>query len=406
MDSFNPLAPQVLSDPYLAYAAYRREEPVHWGLPGDPATPGCWYIFRSDDAMHALKDPRFGREVWRLEGHARASVAADLAPLRQVMDHWMILRDPPVHTRLRGLVSKAFVPRVAEQLAPRIASSADALIDVALARGHMDVIADYARVLPVLAIAQALGVPPEDHAVFLPWAVTLAQTIEFRQTDDVRRIGARAVHEMQHYLRELITVRRLNPRDDLLTGLIQATDDGGALSEEELLGSVTLLLTAGNDPTQHMVGNAVYHLLRRPDAFTWLRAHPEAMELAIDELLRFDSSVQATFRFALEGMDLRGRRLRAGDPVAILFGSALRDPAYCDRPDELDLTRKNNALPFGFGPHFCLGMPLARTLGRVALERLLQRMPGMVIASRPDEIEWEERLAVRGLKALPVTIER
>ena len=237
--------------------------------------------------------------------------------------------------------------------------------------------------------------------MFLPWSVALAQTIEFQQTDEVRRRGTEAMREMYTYLRRLMMQRRAGPRDDLLSALLHAEEDDSALSEDEILGTITLLLSAGNDPAQHMIGNAVLALLRHSKALSWLRAHPEAMESATDELLRFDSSVQATFRYALENVVIGGRPIAAGEHLAIVFGAALRDPSYCDQPDALDLARKANTLPYGFGPHFCLGMPLARAIGQVALERLVTRLPDLHLDAHP--LEWEERVAVRGVKALPVT---
>ena len=403
MKPFNPLDLNFLVDPYATYAEYRTQEPVHWGVPGDAATLGTWYLFRYDDAMLALKDPRFGREV----GHVKPQlpVAPEFQPLSDMAAHWMILRDPPTHTRLRGLVNKAFTPRVAEHMRPRIGLHANWLIDAVIVSGRMDMIADFARVLPTMIIAEAIGVPSEDCALFLPWSVALAATIEFKPTDEVRRLGTQAMAELCDYLRALMVQRRANPRDDLLTALLHAEDEHSVLSEDEILGTITLLLTAGNDPTQHLIGNAMLALLRHPAELAWLRTQSAATETAIDELLRYDSSVQATFRYALENVEIGGQPIAAGDHVAVLFGSALRDPAYCERPDVLDLTRKNNALPYGFGPHFCLGMPLARAIGQVAIERLITRLPSLALDIDPFAIEWEERVAVRGVKSLPVIFE-
>jgi len=219
----------------------------------------------------------------------------------------------------------------------------------------------------------------------------------------VRRNGTQAMNAMMAYLRDLIAERRKQPREDLVTGLIRAEDGGHALSEDEVLATITLLLSAGNDPTQHMIGNAVLTLLQHPQQLELLISQFELLDSANDELLRFDSSVQATFRYALEDVEIGGKQIRMGDHVALVFGSALRDPAYCAQPDELNLTRTNNRLPFGFGPHFCLGMPLARPMGRIALERLLRRLPHLKLQIPPNEVAWEERVAVRGVMTLPVS---
>ncbi len=401
MNRFDPLDLAVLPDPYPTYAMYRRHAPVHWGAPGQETYPGTWYLFRFTDVVAALKDLRLGREVWRVRPRPPASPA--FRPLRDIADYWMILRDPPVHTRLRGLVSRTFTPRVAEQMCPRIAWHADRLLDAVQDAARMDVIADFARLLPTLVIAEAIGVPSEDCSRFLPWSVRLAATIEFRPSDEVLRQGMEALLAMCDCLRVLLARRRAEPLDDVLTALQYEDEDGERLSEEEILGTITLLLTAGNDPAQHMIGNAVLALLRHPAALSWLRAHPEAMASATDELLRYDSSVQATFRYALADVEIGGQPIAAGDHIAIMLGSALRDPDYCDRPDTLDLTRKNATLPYGFGPHFCLGMPLARAIGQVAMERLVTRLPGLRL--EVDCLEWEQRVAVRGLKALPVAFD-
>lgn len=394
--TFDPLDPPVLRDPYPAYAHYREHDPVHWGAPGDPTTDGTWYLFRFDDVVDVLKDARFGREVHRI----RPQPPPEQPLLAEIASKWMFFRDPPEHTRLRGLVSKAFTPRVALRMRERIAWHADQLLRAAQQQPRIDLIADYARLLPTMIIAEIVGAPPEDCKMFLPWSIALAATLEFRQTPEVRRQGAEAVNELLGYLRALAAQRRAEPRDDLLTALLQAEDGGASLSEDEVLATIMLLLTAGNDPTEHLIGNSLLTLLRRPDLAQWLRAHPQAIDTASEELLRYDSSVQATFRYALEDVELRGRRIGAGQHVAIVFGAALRDAAYCPRPDEIDLTRRTSALPYGFGIHFCLGMPLARVIGQVAIGRALTQLPAMTLAEQT--LEWEDRFAVRGLKALMV----
>jgi cytochrome P450 len=394
--TFDPLDAAVLRDPYPTYAHYREQDPVHWGAPGDPTTDGTWYVFRFDDVVDVLKDPRFGREVHRI----KPQPPPEQPLLAEIASKWMFFRDPPEHTRLRGLVTKAFTPRVAERMRARIAWHADRLLSEAQAQPRIDLIADYARMLPTLIIAEIVGAPPEDCKMFLPWSIALAATLEFRQTPEVRRQGAIAVNELLSYLRALAAQRRAEPRDDLLTALLQAEDGGASLSEDEVLATIMLLLTAGNDPTEHFIGNGLLALLRNPAQAEWLRAHPSAIDTASEELLRYDSSVQATFRYALEDVELRGRRIAAGQHAAIVFGSALRDPAYCARPDEIDLTRRTGALPYGFGIHFCLGMPLARVIGQVAIGRALTQLPNMTLAEQT--LEWEDRFAVRGLKALMV----
>jgi len=403
MQRFDPFDRTIVLDPYPHYRRLRAEDPVHWGVAGDPARPGTWYLFRHDDVMATLKDPRFGREL------ARALPPGELPPppdahrdLAAMSEHWMILRDPPTHTRLRGLVNKAFTPRMIQRIVPRIALHAERLLAAKLPTGQLDLIDDYARPLPVLVIAEMLGIPPEDYQLFIPWAAALAKTIDLRQTDDVRLRGTQAITELCDYLRDAIASRRADPHDDLISGMLQAEEDGRKLNDDEVLGMITLLFMAGNDPTMHLIGNAVLALLRHPEHLARLRSQPALIENALDELLRYDSCVQMTFRFVMEDLTLGGKRLRAGDHVALVLGSALRDPAHCDGPDRIDLERPNNKLAFGLGIHFCLGVALARAEGQTALSTLLQRVPAFELAT--DTLVWEDAAAIRGLVSLPVAM--
>jgi cytochrome P450 len=399
--TFNPFESQMYADPYPTYAWYREAEPVHWGVAGDPNFAGNWYLFRHGDVVAALGDLRLGREVRRVlpEGALPPPPEA-YRPLFQTAEKWMILRDPPTHTHLRSLVQKAFTPRMVRRVLPRVEALAEGLIDRFADTGRADLIADFARLLPVLVIAEILGIPPEDYPIFLPWVVTLASTIEFRQAEEVYRRGSEAMASLTGYLRDLIASRRDRPSDDLIGALLSVEQDGRRLAEDDVLGNITLLLTAGNDPTMHLIGNSVVTLLRHPDQLERLRREPALIETAVDELLRYDSAVQMTFRYALQDVQYGNRMLRTGEQVAIVFGSPLRDPAYCADPDVLDLARENNRLPFGLGIHFCLGSALARLEGQIALSRLLNRLPNLRLADQ--QVEWQETVAVHGLKALKV----
>lgn len=403
MERFDPFLPQVLANPYPTYKRLRETEPVHWGVAGDPSWAGTWYLFGHDDVVAALTDRRLGREVRRvLPVEAIPPLSDAYQPLFEMTKNWMILRDPPTHTRLRSLVHKAFTPRMVKRIVERIALMTDELIDKFQDAHQADLLADFARILPVLVIAEILGIPPNDYPVFLPYAVTLASTIEFRQSEEVYRQGTEAMVGLTGYLRDLIVSRRgRDNQDDLIGALLSVEDNGQMLSEEDVLGSITMLLSAGNEPTVHLIGNNVLTLLRHPDHLKELREHPELIETAVDELLRFESSVQMTFRFALEDVEYGGRKIRTGEQVAIVFGSALRDPVYCPNPDEIDLRRSNSRLPFGLGIHFCLGSTLAKAEGQIALGHLLRRLPDLQLAT--DELQWQETVAVHGLRSLPVT---
>jgi hypothetical protein len=403
MNRYDPYHPAALAWPYPFYHQLRAADPVHWGVSGEAERPGTWYLLRFTDVTAALKDQRLGREAERLIPAAPLAESDDQHAIREITQHWMILRDPPAHTRLRALVNRAFTPRMAEQLEPRIEQIADDLVRAACERGTIDIIADLARPLPVLVIAEVLGVPPSDHALFLPWALALAATIDLRQTPEVRRRGAEAMAQMVDYLRSVVALRRRAPGDDLLSALLAAEDASGALSEDEVLGTIILLLTAGNDPVTFMIGNFVLTLLDHPATLARLRAEPHLAGQAADELLRYDSSVQMTFRYALEDVAYGGKHIHAGDHLALVFGSALRDPAYTPEPDTLDIDRANNRLPYGLGIHFCLGSALARSQGRIALDTLLRRLPHFEHAS--ETRAWQPAAAVRGVTTLPLLIE-
>jgi pimeloyl-[acyl-carrier protein] synthase len=405
MNRFNPLDPAVVANPYPAYSALRASEPVHWGVSGDVSWPGTWYLFAHNDVVPALKDPRLGREIEPLLPAVRRPTRdPKFAVLQDMLQEWMLLRDPPQHTHLRTPVIRAFTPRVVEKMVPRARQLAAELVTKQLADGKMELIKDFARTLPVMIIAEMLGVPPHDHPKFSPYAVTLAAAIEFEQTDAMRKRGVQALAALREYVDWLFVERRRVPQDDLISALLHANDER-VLSDAELFGVVTILMVAGNDPTMHMIGNAMHTLLQQPERLAELQQQPEKIDDAVDELLRFDSSVQMTFRYALQDVEIHGQSIKTGDHIALVFGAALRDAAYCEAPDELRFERSNNWLPFGGGIHFCLGNMLARMIGQESL-RVLCQLPNLKLAVDPSTLQWQNTVAVRGLTSLPVTFER
>lgn len=404
MNRYNPLDPAVVANPYPSYAALRMREPVHWGVSGDAHMPGTWYLVAHDDVVPALKDSRLGHEVEGVLSEARRPRHdPKFAALQDILKEWMLLRDPPHHTHLRAPVIRAFTPRVVNKMLPRVRRLADELVAAHVERGHMDVIRDFARVLPVMIIAEMLGVPSQDHVNFSPHAIALASAIEFEQTDAMRELSVLLLAGLKNYLDDLFAERRRNPQDDLVSALLRATDDQ-RLSDIELYGDITQLLVAGNDPTMHMIGNVMYTLLLHPDKLNELRANPACLENAVDELLRYDSSVQMTFRYALQDVEIHDQAIKAGDHIALVFASALRDQAYCAAPDDLRFDRDNNWLPFGGGIHFCPGNMLARVIGQESL-RVLCELQNLMLAVDPSSLQWQNTVAVRGLKELPVKFE-
>lgn len=399
---FNPLAAEVLIDPYPYYHWLRANDPVHWGVSGDPTSPGCWYITRYTDTVSILKDQRFGREIWRaLPELAPLQVSATEQPLTTISRQWMVLRDPPAHTRLRKLVQRVFTPKMIARMSLRISEIANDLLVPIIDKGCMEIIGDFSLPFAVIVIAEMLGVPSEDRHLFLPWTKALAAVIEFKQTDDVQEQGDQAILELNDYLRNIIDKRRDDPQDDLISALI-ATDEDQPISEEELLGTCTQLLFGGNDPIAHMIGNGVLALLRHPEQLERWRSNPQLAITAVDEIMRYDSSVQMTFRYALENVSFGGKDMRQDDLIAIVFGSANRDPQQFSTPDHLDLSRSpNRHLSLGLGIHFCMGAALARIEGEMGFNLLLSHLPRLAL--QEDSLEWNNTVAVRGLKQLQVT---
>jgi cytochrome P450 len=396
---FDPLSPTLRCNPYPTYHDYRTHEPVHWGMPSFPGVPGIWYLFRHADCVAMLSDARFGRTPLEEQQEIKNQ------PMLNQAARSMLFSDPPHHTRLRALVNKAFTPRMVERLAPRIADITAELLDVAQPRGAMDVIADLAFPLPVIVIAEMMGVPTEDRLLLKQWSYPLTRAIDARRGEDVERINQAAMAagmEFIAYLQGLIAERRKNPTHDLLSNLIALEAQGDKLSPEELLRMCILLLVAGHETTVNLIGNGLLALMRHPDQMTALQQQPNLIESAVDELLRYDSPVQSTGRIAFEDVTIGDKRIRQGDRVTALLGAANRDPAVFANPDALDIRRGDKRyLSFGHGIHFCLGAPLARLEGQIAIAAVLRRLPHLQLQT--DELTWREGFGFHGVVSLPVS---
>ncbi len=402
VEPFDPFAPGFAADPYPSYARYRRLDPVHSGRPAAPGAPSSWYLFRHDDVTAALRDERFVREAaTALPELARPPLPDPYRPFWEMASKWILFRDPPDHTRLRGLVSKAFTPRVVQALAPRIEGIAEDLLDQVAPHGALDLIADYAFPLPVIVIAELLGVPHQDRMRFKAWGAAMGAAIDLRTSPEVYGRASEATLEVTGYLRGIVAARRVEPRDDLVSALIAAETDGGSLDEDELIAMCVLLLVAGHETTVHLIGNGILALLRHPDQLERMRTHPGVTEAAVEELLRFDTPVQATFRFVSGDVELRGRTIRRGQQVGLMLASANRDPEQFTDPERLDVMRSaGRHASFGMGIHYCLGAPLARLEARLAFETLLRRLPDLRLQDEP--LRWRESIALRGLERLPL----
>ncbi len=396
---FNPLSPDFIRDPYPHYDRLRRLDPIH------VTSFGQFVASRHADVSLVMRDKRFGKDFAE-RSKRRYGPEIMNEPIFRSMGHWMLQADPPDHTRLRGLVVKAFTARRVEDMRPRIQEVVDRAIDAVIDRGRMDLIEDFAFRLPITIICDMLGIPEEHREVFYNSSRDggrLLDPVPLSQEEIAKGNAANAMAQM--YFHQLFELRRRNPGDDLTTQLVQAEEDGSKLSNEELTANIILLFGAGHETTVNLIGNGLLALHRNPDQLALLKARPDLTVNAIEEFLRYDSSVQMTGRVALEEIeDLGGRTIPKGESVLCLLGSANHDPAvYPDNPDRLDITRPNvKPLSFGGGIHFCLGAQLARIEAEIAIATLLRRLPDL----RIDDVEnpdWRPTFVLRGLKRLPAS---
>ena len=397
---FNPFDPGFRVDPYPVYRRLLAEDPVH-------KTPfGMSVLTRYRDCAAVLRDPRSSSDASNstmyqafMAGRDPEEVFGALAGMRP-----FLFMDPPDHTRLRGLVQKAFTPKTVENLRPRIQEIVDELMAPARERGSMEVVEELAYPLPVRVITEMLGVPPEDHETFKGWSKELAGALDpdFATPQDRLDKREHAATAFVEYFQRLIVERRRQPRDDLLSALIAAEDEGNKLSEKELLSTLILLLVAGHETTVNLIANGVLAFARHPDQLQRVHSDPSLARTAVEEVLRYDPPVQFTARVALEDMDVSGTTLEKGAQAILLLAAANRDPEQFENPDAFDVGRQDNRhLAFGLGAHFCLGAPLARVEGQVALQAVATRVTDLGLAVEAPE--YKENIVLRGLSALPVT---
>jgi cytochrome P450 len=393
MAEFNPFDPAFIRDPHPFYHRLRTEDPVH----RHPL--GFYVLTRYDDVALLLRDPRFGKQGYQALFAARFGSGDEAGPATS-----MLFADPPDHTRLRTLVSKAFTPRVIETMRPHVKGLVDGFLDTVASRGGMDVIAELAYPLPVTVISEMLGVPPEDNDRIHGWSLDLARSLDaiaMPVEADVMTRGREASQALHDYFRRLCAVRREVPQADLLSGLIAAEEAGDRLSERELLSTCILLYVAGHETTVNLIGNGLLGLLRHRGEWERLVADPGLIPAAVEELLRFDGPVHRTGRQPQVDVELAGTVIPAGSLVLGILPAANRDPSHFPDPDRLDVGRRpERHLAFGWGIHICLGAPLARLETQVALQSLVSRWPDLRLAT--ETVEWRAGATLRGLRALPV----
>ncbi len=399
-EQFNPFAPGMLANPYSMYSALREHAPI-----SQSPLMEAWILTRYDDVDFVLTDPRFSAD----RSKARTRMAQMLAEQQQEFGPFsraptMLSSDPPVHTRLRKLVSKAFTPRSVENLRPRIREIVDHLLDGAEKQGEFDLVHELAYPLPVIVIAEMLGVPAEDRDRFKHWSDTVVATLGGPFTPpEVYQAGQQSIEELAEYLHDVIAARRQSPRDDLISGLIASEEQGQVLTEEEILATAILLLVAGNETTTHLISNAVLALFRNPSEMARLRDDPSLIASAVEEFLRYTGPVHGTGRVAKEDLEVGGQPIKEGEMVFTLLAAANRDPTKYADPDRLDVARNPlDHLAFGDGIHFCLGAPLARAEAQIAIGTLLRRFPEL--KCHDLDPEWGGNFIIRGVKTLPVAV--
>ena len=397
-------------NPYPVYERYRNLDPVHLA-PYDSGVDMTTYLFGHAECLKWLRDQRLGRE-WPPAGDGHSAPAPgpgfDPDSFGAVASLFMLFRDPPVHTRLRSVANLAFTPRQVEKVRHRIeAMAADLANDLrASGSGDIDLIGRFAFPLPMLVIAEMLGIPTEDFRKFRSLAGDIAAAIDF-PVDGLEAFLARvdqSTRELSDYLRWLIARRRTESRDDLLSQLIHAEADEGRLNEQELVATCILLLVAGHETTVNLIGNGTLALLRHPDQWRALVAEPGLARNAAEELLRYDAPVQLTTRVALEPVEIGGKGVDEGAWVTFMLGSANRDETVFERASQLDIRRDvGRIMSFGMGIHFCLGAPLARMEGEIAFATLAREFPRLQLVS--DSVRWRPGAVFHGLQELPLRLE-
>jgi pimeloyl-[acyl-carrier protein] synthase len=429
-DSFSLLNLQreeIRTNPYPFYEQLRNHDPVHWD-----EELGFWVLSRYADIDSLYTDDRFSRAQGLMRGFQRLSESERqiVEPVYHSFSKTVFYADPPYHTHLRGLMNHAFTPRRVERLRPYIQRIVDELLASAQSNGAtIDVIRDLAYPLPVMVIAELLGLPASDRDRFKQWSddlFAILGTVRHKPSELLER-AAQSLNEMSDYVKDLSRKRRASPQDDLLTALLAVTEEdalacphphgssmphgtpeltrdqatSSTLTEEELVSNINILLSTGHETTTHLIGNGLLALIQHPAQMQKLQSQPAMLSSAIEEMLRYDNPVQITYRSALEEAEINGKLIRKGDLVNSILGSANRDPQRFSNPDHFDITRNEGRhLGFGIGIHFCIGAPLVRLEAEIVFETILRCFPKINLAT--ETLEWQEHPIFRGLKSLPV----
>ncbi len=396
---YDPRRDEIIADPFPSYQLLLVEDPVHWS-----DVLGGWVLTRYDDVKSALLDRRFSADrITPFAKHLSADSHAAIADLLQGLGDWAVFTDPPKHTRLRGVMNTAFTSRAIESREPVIQNLVDRLLDAIVPVGRTDLIADFAYPLPAAVIAGMLGASADDLDRIKRWSDDLAAFVgSALATPDKRTRAQVAMVDMSTYFRALVTARRAEPREDMMSALLAGEGRADGLTEDELVATCVLLLFAGHETTTNLIGNGLVALLRHPSELAALAAEPLLAGSAVEELLRYDGPTQAVTRIAVEDVELRGRQIRRGARVFLNLSAANRDPEQFADPEDLDVRRPDNRhIAFGHAIHFCVGAPLARLEARLAIPAVLRRLPELRLDT--DALRWSDSYVLRGVEALPLS---
>ena len=404
MTQYDLNSAEFLADPYPVYDRLRANDPIYWS-----AENNYWILTRYSDIAQLIQNTKLSSN--RIAAHASRMpdpVKAHFRPFFSAVSSWMLMLDPPDHTRLRGLVSKAFTPGVVENMRSLVEQLVDDMLERVKESGRMDLMTDLANPLPAFVIAEMLGVPGTDQQQFKTWSDAIAMALgaidSARSKEELLaqyEIAQQSYIALSSYFSEKVDALRRNPRENLLSALIQAEERGDRLSQDELFANCVLLMIAGHETTTNLIGNGVLALLRNPAQREKLRITPGLIASAVEELLRYDSPVQKMGRVALADVPVDGQEIKQGQLVCFSFGAANRDPAQFSLPQQLDLARQpNKHLAFGHGLHYCVGAALARIEGQIAINAILKQLPDLRLDS--EKLEWHRNFTLRGLKSLPV----
>ena len=405
LDTPGLLAPEIIANPYPSYHELREHDPVYWS-----ESRQGWLLTRYADVLEALRDRRLSAN--RISTYANRipePMQETMAPIFRIFSNMMLVADPPSHTRLRSLANKAFTPRVVDGMRSHIQAIVDQSLDGVETAGRMDVIRDLAYPLPATVIAEMLGVAPKDRDQFKKWTDDLSAFLGgLRNLSEIIGPAQRSALEMTEYLKGIIRECRQNPRDDLISALVAAEEQGDVFSEDELFSMFVLLQIGGHETTTNLIGNGLLALLQNPEQMQKLKDNTSLIESAVEEFLRYESPIQTTIRIALEDLEIDGKRISKGQTTFTYIGAANRDPAQFAEPDHLDISRNENRhLAFAFGPHFCLEAALARLEGQIAISTVLRRMDQLRLEpplsqGRLEDFPWRNNPVFHGLESLPV----